>query len=339
MGFRARKSIQIVPGVRMNFSKSGIGYSAGVKGYRVTKRADGRVQKTASIPGTGVSHVKTSGTARSRSKPSSSARGTPAAPRPSARATKPGMFAPKGEKELYKALQASDVARIESVGREHADFTLAAATIAGALTLASGNRTRAGELFDWVFATEKEPLSDPFMAKYVTAAHVSVEVVPGVTAELPLDRAGLGLTLAEIHQEAGDAATAAEIVEQLEPTAFAALSLAELYSELGRHGEVVEMTDGMTNGDDSTALLCVFRGVAMREQGYFDAARESFKEALKSKKRSPVVRHRAYLERSRCYEAKGTRAMARKDLERILAEDSTYEGLAEALATLADGTR
>jgi hypothetical protein len=32
--------------------------------------------------------------------------------------------------------------------------------------------------------------------------------------------------------------------------------------------------------------------------------------------------------------AEGKRAMARKDLERILAEDSDYAGLAEALAQL-----
>lgn len=40
------------------------------------------------------------------------------------------------------------------------------------------------------------------------------------------------------------------------------------------------------------------------------------------------------LERARTYEAEGKRGMARKDLERIMAEDSTYEGLADALASL-----
>jgi len=58
MGFRFRKSIKLMPGVRINFSKTGIGASVGVKGYRLTKRADGRVQRTLSIPGTGISHVE-----------------------------------------------------------------------------------------------------------------------------------------------------------------------------------------------------------------------------------------------------------------------------------------
>ena len=56
MGLRYRKSFKLGP-VRVNLSKSGVGYSVGTKGYRVTKRADGKVQTTASIPGTGISHV------------------------------------------------------------------------------------------------------------------------------------------------------------------------------------------------------------------------------------------------------------------------------------------
>jgi len=63
MGFRFRKSIKMGP-VRVNLSKSGVGYSVGGKGFRVTKRADGKVQTTASIPGTGISYVETHGSVK-----------------------------------------------------------------------------------------------------------------------------------------------------------------------------------------------------------------------------------------------------------------------------------
>ena len=56
MGLRYRKSINLGP-LRLNLSKSGVGYSYGVKGYRVTHTANGKVRTTRSIPGTGVSHV------------------------------------------------------------------------------------------------------------------------------------------------------------------------------------------------------------------------------------------------------------------------------------------
>ena len=57
MGFRFRKSLNLGP-LRINFSKSGIGYSVGNKFARVTKKANGGVRTTATIPGTGISHVK-----------------------------------------------------------------------------------------------------------------------------------------------------------------------------------------------------------------------------------------------------------------------------------------
>lgn len=57
MGIRFRKSINLGP-LRINISKSGIGYSFGVKGARITKTANGRKRATLSVPGTGLSYVK-----------------------------------------------------------------------------------------------------------------------------------------------------------------------------------------------------------------------------------------------------------------------------------------
>ena len=68
MGLRFRKSIKL-GGLRINFSKSGIGYSYGVKGLRYTKTANGKDRITASIPGTGISYVEES--ARKKRKGSS----------------------------------------------------------------------------------------------------------------------------------------------------------------------------------------------------------------------------------------------------------------------------
>ena len=67
MGFRFRKSINLGGGFRVNLSKNGVGYSWGVKGYRVTKTADGRTRQTVSIPGTGLSYVDEHGPHRGSS--------------------------------------------------------------------------------------------------------------------------------------------------------------------------------------------------------------------------------------------------------------------------------
>ena len=76
MGFRFRKSINLGGGFRINLSKSGVGYSWGVKGYRVTKTPKGRLRTTASIPGTGISYVNEIGkTNRKETKHTSSPSG------------------------------------------------------------------------------------------------------------------------------------------------------------------------------------------------------------------------------------------------------------------------
>lgn len=59
MGLRFRKTISLLPGVRLNISKSGIGVSAGVPGLRGSINTSGRMTGTVGIPGTGVSYVKT----------------------------------------------------------------------------------------------------------------------------------------------------------------------------------------------------------------------------------------------------------------------------------------
>ena len=149
-----------------------------------------------------------------------------------------------------------------------------------------------------------------------------------------INRDAVGLALAELKQERGDLSGAIDVVEQLEPTTYSAVSLAELYAQTGRWDEVIQLTEGMRNEDDATALLCVFRGQAFCEQGYHDAAHESFKEALRSRSRAAPIRHLALHERAQNYLEQGKKAMARKDLERILAEDSDYDGVREQLAQL-----
>ena len=51
-----KKSFNIGKHFKINLSKSGIGYSFGVKGFRIGKTAKGKTEKTLSLPGTGLSY-------------------------------------------------------------------------------------------------------------------------------------------------------------------------------------------------------------------------------------------------------------------------------------------
>lgn len=348
MGFRLRKSIKILPGVRMTVGTGGIGYSVGGRGLRVTRHANGRVSRTVGLPGTGLSHTSTVRAARTRPAPPRPRTPPPAAPPAAAQPAaappamrtppRPGPNALAWERDLFAA--GRDGERLAGVARTHgwADpgLRVLAAALDGLHRFAEGDDpARARSLLAWVVAQGVRELpAHPFVTRYLAGQTWPVEIAGGVVAHLGLADDAVLLAAAELHQAAGDLDTAIWTVEQAEPTAPAALSLVELYSDAGRGQEVVDLTTGTTNLDDATALLLVLRGRAFAQLGYHDAARESLKEALRVRSRAAGVRHRALRERAGVNLGQNRRAAARRDLERILAEDPSHPGLTEALAAV-----
>jgi tetratricopeptide (TPR) repeat protein len=331
MGFRMRKSMKVVPGVRLTVSKMGVGASVGGTGGRYSVHSSGR--RTVSAGGgvvPGVYYQKSGSGSRSRVSGAEAQATAPSTPK------KPGLFAPKGEKALYKAVKAQDAQAIKRVGDEHPDYRLPSYSLAGLMMLDTEPAESERVLSD-VFASGNDPAADTFFSTYLFT-RMELPIAKGVTAELPINRDALGLALAELKQEKDDLAGAIDVVEQLEPTTYAAVSLAELYAQTGRWDDVIELTESIANKDDASALLCVFRGQAFREQGFHDAAHEAFKEALRSHSRAAPIRHLALVQRAQNYLAQGKKSQARKDLERVLAEDSSYEGVREQLAGLEEMT-
>jgi tetratricopeptide (TPR) repeat protein len=323
-----RKSMKIAPGVRLNVSKTGVGASVGAGGVRYSGHSSGRRTVSARTGVPGVYYQKSAGGGGSAKTDSLSAPAPVAPPSPK----KPGMFAPKGEKELYAAVKAQDLQAIQRVGEQRALYRVLAYSLAG-LGLLSNEPAQAERLLEDVFATGKDPASDPFASSYLFT-QLELSLAEGVTALLPINRDAVGLALAELKQDRGDLNGAIDVVEHLEPSTYAAVSLAELYAQTGRWDDVVELTNGVRNEDDAGALLCVFRGQAFREQGFHDAAHEALKEALRARSRAAEIRHLALAERAQNYIAQGKKAQGRKDLERILAEDSDYKGVRDQLAAL-----
>ena len=122
MTVQVRKSIQLIPGVRMNISKSGVGYSVGGKGYRVTHSANGRITRTISIPGTGIRDVTTIRPATRRTRPAAqpSARVTaPATQRRPVAPPRPGLFAAEWEKHLFRAVHHPTETGLDEVARHY----------------------------------------------------------------------------------------------------------------------------------------------------------------------------------------------------------------------------
>lgn len=68
MGWNWRKAFNFGP-VRINLSKKGVGYSVGVRGFRVGRDAKGQDYSQTSIPGTGIYKRSYSGAPSARSWP------------------------------------------------------------------------------------------------------------------------------------------------------------------------------------------------------------------------------------------------------------------------------
>lgn len=334
-----RKSFKVAPGVRLNVSKKSVGLSAGTRGARVSMNTSGRVTRSVGVPGTGVGYVKSSqigskAKGKKVAPAQRSARAVAEQRMPAPKPVKPGIMAPAWEKALFRQLTGpADPVAIHAVGQAH---PAAAPTVAMVETLRvivpSGDVARGREVLGWLHSVQYDPTSDPFIAKYLGAPVAVIPVAPGVTVELPWSRDALGLYLAELEQETGNIAGAINIVEGLEPTTIAAVSLAKLYAEAEWWGDVVDLTNGLTNEDEASMFLLIQRATALREQGYNDAAREALKEALRPRSRPAELRHLALVARGRTYLADGKRGMARRDFERVLGEDAGFPEIRELLA-------
>jgi hypothetical protein len=61
MGWRFRRSVKILPGIRLNFSRSGVSTSVGVRGAHITV-GHGKVRETVGLPGSGINYTHVEGT-------------------------------------------------------------------------------------------------------------------------------------------------------------------------------------------------------------------------------------------------------------------------------------
>lgn len=338
MGFRMRKSFKIAPGVRLNVSKSGIGASVGTRGVRYSVHSSGRRTRSVGLPGTGIGYVSTtSRTSRSRgSSAATRSRAPEAPPTPRAARPKPGLFAPKGEKALYRLIRSGQFtpANLDAISVKYPNLWLAASTIVGLQRVSEGDTsdstiTQLQQIFDHY----TDPAHDPFIAKYLAgASYMTIGIAPGVTAELPFSRDLVGLALTEVLQERGRLDEAIDVVERVTPTAHAAVSLrVVLRSRALRRRHRPNRRGGQRGRRHCTAADLPWhrvhapgnvRGCAGGVQGGA--------EVEKARQRDPPPRPASACRNA----AEGKKAQARKDLERILAEDASIQEIRERIDEL-----
>jgi len=346
MSIRFRKSMKLLPGVRLNFSKETVGLSFGVPGARYTMNSKGRRTVSTGIPGTGLYNVETlnSGTRSSSGRRSASADSQEAETWQAPPA--PGLFARKPERELNKFL-------LDIYNSDRADDPSSVIEKANALKAQYPELKYPLDLIcflhgatDEKWATEVELLgaslweqrgaafNDKHVRKYFKGIQPGVTISPGISTRLHYNVQTLGFIWSEILQSQKKYEEAIEVLMQIPPDQMVAISLADIEISIGDFAGAIETTEDIEVFDDATAMMMVLRGVAFREKAMHEAAVECFKRALKLKHMPEALAHRALFERGVTYGLMGKKAMGVKDLEKILVDNPDYPEVEKKLAEL-----
>jgi tetratricopeptide (TPR) repeat protein len=347
MSFRYRKSISLGMGTRLNISKTGIGISGGIPGARASVHSSGRRTTSVGIPGTGMyfrKDTRIGSQPKSKREASSQVSLQPRVEASAIALLKAPMFAPKYEKcfitGVKLALEGDCAAAVPVLAEaiEHAKGTVISPNFfLGYCHARLDQNAEAADEFSQVVASDIA-LPDQLMLKYRIQGHLPLMITPSLVVTVPFSTIGAALLLTELYQTLGQMDKAVGVLEALvhagvqDPIINS--SLAELYTLMQHWDEAIEITDKMQNTNDITCQALIFRARAFSATGLFDAALESLKDALRSKKRAAQLLLTARYDRAAIYTTIGKTAQARKDLELIMAEDSTFRDVNNQLIKL-----
>lgn len=337
MPFRFWRRIRLAPGITLNLSKSTASLSFGPRGAKYTISPRGN-RATAGIPGTGLFYtVRDPGRGRGQGRGASA---------PTVRAQDRltlGFFrrlatpaAERGFVDGLKALHDNDEG--EALRLFDRSASLAdAAWLAGILHLKAENFERAERCLLDALARKHE--LDTLFARYEVNATVSLPITPEISAHVWPRERGTLLALVELYQLQGRPADALKYLHQLldldSSDPVVQLSFAELVlddPDPGQLRQIAALSASMENETPIHTALLLYRARALSALGLPDAAVEVLTMALRRRKDRPdkLLRQIRY-ERALLYDGQRRQAHARREFERIYAEDPGFEDVAQRL--------
>jgi tetratricopeptide (TPR) repeat protein len=232
---------------------------------------------------------------------------------------KPGMMVSKSEKAFHAAVASGDADSMLDAGRENPKYATVSKTIAGLLLLES-DVGRAIALLDEVIDSGSDIGKDHFVRKYLPEAGLTVVIASGVVVRLPLQTTSLILLLAELHQARDEDDKALALLDRAESTTHVRLSQAELLYDAGQWDRVLELTQGVINDDDVTALMLAYRGRALAEVGRDEEGVAVLARALEYPNRAESIKAIALVGRGMIHQAHGDNILAENDFTQALME-------------------
>jgi tetratricopeptide (TPR) repeat protein len=331
MSFRFWRRVRLAPGVTLNLSKSTASLSFGPRGAKYTVSPRGN-RATVGLPGTGLFY-----TVHDRNR---SGRGgaAPAPSVPQRDRLKLGFFrrlmTPAEEKRFIDGIRALNEGDQDAAlaALEEARDLPDASWMAGMIRLRREELDAAKAHFHYALG-RLDDLGALF-AKYEIAAQASLPITPDIFAHVFPRERGTRLALVEIAQLQGrhdDAMTHIRRLMDIDPTdPVVLLSFAELAldssDDRALMDRVVRATAHVENETPVDTAILLYRGRALAALGMPDAAIDVLTLANRRRKDRPEgFLHQIRYDRAVLYEEVGRKAQARREFERLYAEDPSFE--------------
>ena len=348
MSLRFRRSIKLIPGVRLNFSKSAIGLSVGVPGARVSINSKGDLYSSVGIPGTGLYNVERSSirSGRTSRRKQSEVQEVEITGRP----PKPSLFAGKQERTFYKFLlqyfdgenPPLDKSTIDTALENSRQFKkleltyLALACLVGARDQQNFPDLLAAS--DRAWRERKKAFGTYEARKYFPQMQMKIPISPGITYDDSFGEGAFGFLYVEVLQESSKGELALEVLADLGANQLTAVSAVDIELSSGKFQDVLDSTEDVELEDEATGMLFIMRAAALSQLSFHDGALEALKKVVAKRSLDEEVRNRALWERANIYERQGKNSQALKELEKIVLADSKYPEVMDRIQKLRQGS-
>jgi tetratricopeptide (TPR) repeat protein len=347
-GFRFHKSLQLLPGVRLNIGKKGTSLSLGPKGAHITTGTTG-TYFSLDLPGSGAYYRKKLDSKNDESKAKDSkkdgkeaeAEAQDAVPEKLDLGFMQRLTIPADEVALVEALKAlavgDEAKALEQL--KNGSFLADAAFLAGFLLFKQGDMNAAASAFNEALS-KREDLGK-HIEKYELDFAVQLPITEEISVRIEASAEGALLALAECHQNLGLNDLAIENLQELYKAhpddLIVRLSLAEVLSDTypdaqSVQQQIVTLAADIHNESPIHAALMYYRARALRKLGLIDGAKDTLTKALKRTKGCPddLLRALRY-ERAVIYDTAGDAKKAHAEFQKIYAEAPSYEDVAARL--------
>lgn len=344
MSLRFRRSIKLIPGVRLNFSTSSVGLSVGVPGARVSINSKGDIYTSAGIPGTGLYNVERSSLRGRRSRRGAEAEASEyyAPPKP----PKPSLFANRRERDFYNFMNKRFSGEELQLDKEIIDESLALAQkhkklkytfLSIAFLVGARDESKLPNLLEVaadVWQNAKLAFGTYEARKYFPLLQMKVDITPGISFDDSYGRSAFGFLYVEVLQESKKFDLALQILGEIGTNQLTAVSAADIELAEKKFEDVLDSTEDLELEDEATGMLFIMRAAALSELGFHDGALEAIKRVVAKRTLDEEVRNRALWERANIYERQGKKSQALKELEKIVLADSKYPQVMERIKGL-----